>query len=70
MYVCVCNAVTEGQLRNAVREGATTLERLRETLAVGTCCGCCTEYVEACFVRCEFSGEACVEAAEPSSRAA
>ena len=51
MYVCVCNAVTERQVESAMREGATTLEHLREVLAVGTCCGCCTEFLEDRFVR-------------------
>jgi bacterioferritin-associated ferredoxin len=70
MYVCICNAVTEGQLRRAMRDGATTLESLRKTLAVGTCCGCCTEYVETCFVKDGFSGEAHAEVAEPSPQIA
>ena len=51
MYVCICNAVTENQVKNALREGATTLEDLRNTLSVGTCCGCCTEYLESRLVQ-------------------
>jgi bacterioferritin-associated ferredoxin len=49
MYVCVCNAITERQVRAAVDAGATTLDALRFELGVATCCGCCaataTEYL-------------------------
>lgn len=41
MYVCVCNAVTDSQIRQAVEQGARSLRDLREGLGVGTCCGRC-----------------------------
>ncbi|NIO42003.1 MAG: bacterioferritin, partial [Burkholderiales bacterium] len=34
MYICVCNGITESQVRDAVCEGATTLHDLRGTLGV------------------------------------
>ena len=43
MYVCVCNAVTDREIRNAVAKGARTLADLRQSLGVGTCCGRCEE---------------------------
>lgn len=43
MYVCVCNAVTEKQVRQSVAQGATTLEDLQIELGVGSCCGTCSE---------------------------
>ena len=42
MYVCVCNAVTEQDIFNAVAEGCSSLRQLREQLGVGACCGRCT----------------------------
>ncbi len=42
MYVCVCNAVTERDIFNAVAEGCASLRQLREQLGVGACCGRCT----------------------------
>lgn len=42
MYVCICNAVTEGDIVNAVAEGCASLRQLREQLGVGACCGRCT----------------------------
>lgn len=41
MYVCVCNAITEQQVRKAVREGASTMRDLRTTLGVASECGRC-----------------------------
>ncbi len=49
MYVCVCNAVTESQIHQAVREGATTVKHLKETLGVGTECTCCVGCAKACI---------------------
>lgn len=43
MYVCVCNAVTEKQVRQSVADGARTLEDLQVELGVATCCGTCTD---------------------------
>lgn len=41
MYVCVCNAVTETHIRDAVETGHDTLPLLRDHLGVGGCCGRC-----------------------------
>ncbi|WP_459616407.1 (2Fe-2S)-binding protein [Bordetella sp. 2513F-2] len=41
MYICVCNAVTERQVRACVDGGASSLEDLQFELGVATCCGCC-----------------------------
>jgi len=43
MYVCVCNAVTDHEIRGAVNLGARTLDDLSATLGVATCCGRCTD---------------------------
>ena len=41
MYVCVCHAVTERDIDNAVAEGCCSYRQLREQLGVGSCCGRC-----------------------------
>ncbi|MDE2070015.1 MAG: (2Fe-2S)-binding protein [Gammaproteobacteria bacterium] len=46
MFVCVCNAVTESQIRRAIDEGALTLADLRTRLAVASECGYCTVQVD------------------------
>jgi len=41
MIVCVCNNISERQIRRAVDRGVATMPQLREELGVGTCCGKC-----------------------------
>ena len=43
MYVCICNAITDGEIRSAVAAGARTLADLTSTLGVASCCGRCAE---------------------------
>ena len=43
MYVCLCNGITEGQIRDAVSEGARSLRELRQRLGVASCCGKCAD---------------------------
>jgi bacterioferritin-associated ferredoxin len=42
MYVCVCNAVTDHEIRAVVKLGVRTFDDLSTTLGVATCCGRCT----------------------------
>ena len=41
MYVCICKAVSERRIAQAVGEGVTTLKELRERTGLGTNCGKC-----------------------------
>ena len=43
MYVCVCNAITDKQIRAAAEAGTTELWRLQAELGVATNCGSCSE---------------------------
>ena len=43
MIVCVCRRVTDHQIRQAVAEGARTLECLQFELGVATQCGRCAD---------------------------
>ena len=45
MYICLCNAVLQSQIENAIDDGITTLEALQETLEVAMNCGACTKDV-------------------------
>lgn len=49
MYVCVCNAVTDRAIKEAVHAGATRLRDLSRTLGVATCCGRCAPSAQACL---------------------
>jgi len=75
MYVCVCNAVTERQIRSSVEAGATTLADLQFDLGVATCCGSCAEtacqYLPAGASACEHAYEASIaEGGHPSGASA
>lgn len=41
MIVCVCNNISDREIRQAVEMGVTSMTRLRNELGVGTCCGKC-----------------------------
>lgn len=43
MFICLCNAITERQVQEAVASGASTLSDLEARLGVGGCCGCCRD---------------------------
>lgn len=43
MYVCVCHAVTDRAIREAVETGAESLYDLQTRLPVGSCCGRCED---------------------------
>ncbi|HEX4870090.1 MAG TPA: bacterioferritin-associated ferredoxin [Moraxellaceae bacterium] len=41
MYVCICKAVTDTQIRTAVDHGCCSMRDLRNELGVATQCGRC-----------------------------
>jgi len=55
MYVCVCRAVSDSKIRQAVEQGACTLRALKDQLGVGSVCGRCVpearELIEQCSNR-------------------
>jgi bacterioferritin-associated ferredoxin len=50
MYVCLCNGITDGQIRSAITEGARTLTDLKATLGVASCCGRCADCASSLIV--------------------
>ncbi|HEU0277568.1 MAG TPA: (2Fe-2S)-binding protein [Rhodanobacteraceae bacterium] len=43
MYVCVCKAVSDQDIRRAVAHGAQTFEAVQAATHCTTCCGCCED---------------------------
>lgn len=41
MYICVCHAVTDSQIRDLVDQGATSLSQVQCKVPVAGCCGRC-----------------------------
>ncbi|MEO8011705.1 MAG: (2Fe-2S)-binding protein [Dokdonella sp.] len=59
MYVCVCNAITDHQIRAAAAQGVCTLEELARQTGCGDCCGSCSD----------LAGEILAEAGHRRTRA-
>ena len=53
MYLCICKAVSDQQIRQAIREGVRTVGEVSARFGVGTECGKCLdsigEYIDACL---------------------
>jgi bacterioferritin-associated ferredoxin len=43
LYICICNGITERQVRDCAHGGARTIEDLGWALGVGTNCGRCRD---------------------------
>ena len=52
MYVCVCNAVTDTAIKQAVKKGHDSLEAIQKELYVGTCCGRCKPFAQELIRQC------------------
>jgi bacterioferritin-associated ferredoxin len=46
MFVCVCRAVTDSQVREAIGGGATTLDAVTRACGAGGDCGACHNMIE------------------------
>ena len=47
MFVCVCHAVTDTRVREAITSGATTREEVTRCCGAGGDCGACHGHIEA-----------------------
>ncbi len=45
MYICICKAVTDSDIRGAVEEGTTSMRGLRDRLGCSGQCGKCARQV-------------------------
>ena len=69
MIVCVCKAVSDRQIKAAVKDGATCIRDLSRDLGVGTCCGKCVpearSVLSASLDACEFASPGLFSPASP-----
>lgn len=49
MYVCICHAVTDRDIRRAAERGASRLRDLSRELKVATQCGRCAQCARECL---------------------
>lgn len=47
MYICICQAITDRQINKAIDAGIDSMDQLRDTLGVASCCGSCETDAEA-----------------------
>ena len=52
MFVCICNQVTDGQIRDAVNNGASSFSDVQSELGVATQCGECKNHARQCMRSC------------------
>ncbi len=45
MYICLCHAVTDSRIKEAMNNGASSVQDLKDELNVATCCGRCLNEV-------------------------
>ena len=57
MYVCLCHAVTEKQISEAVAQGAKCMKDLRATLGITVTCGKCASCARDCLKQNQSSCE-------------
>lgn len=47
MYVCICNAITDSDIRNAADAGVESVQELQASLGVAGNCGSCADLASA-----------------------
>lgn len=55
MYVCICNAITDKQIRRAARSGASSIYDLQNQLGVAAGCGSCQDHAAEILADCHGS---------------
>lgn len=46
MLVCVCNGISDRDIDNALKEGASSFSDMRKSLGLGACCGQCASFAK------------------------
>ncbi|MFM2481922.1 (2Fe-2S)-binding protein [Celerinatantimonas sp. YJH-8] len=47
MFVCICQGITDEQIRKAVREGNISVKEIKQQLQIATQCGRCIKATQA-----------------------
>jgi bacterioferritin-associated ferredoxin len=66
MIVCICQNVSDRQIREAVYAGATSMPEVRNQLGVGTCCGKCHPHAKQVLRECIESAGTMRDQPQPS----
>jgi bacterioferritin-associated ferredoxin len=49
MYICLCNAVTDHDIRREAADGVRSFSDLQARTGCSDCCGCCEQEARATF---------------------
>lgn len=60
MYVCVCHAVTDRDIQQAVAQGAHSMRELSARTGVASTCGRCAQCAHACLKEARGTGHQAV----------
>ncbi|MFK8027631.1 MAG: (2Fe-2S)-binding protein [Gammaproteobacteria bacterium] len=52
MFICICKQVTDGQIKDAVNNGASSFTDVQSQLGVATKCGECKNHARQCMRNC------------------
>lgn len=70
MYVCLCQGITDKDIRNAINEGCCNYKEVRETLEIAKQCGKCgclaKQLVKEALTQAQLSQESAVQHFTPS----
>jgi bacterioferritin-associated ferredoxin len=66
MIVCICNNVSDRDIRKAVADGMTTMAELRQNLGVATCCGKCNACAVQVLRKCLADTQQAQQEAQPT----
>jgi bacterioferritin-associated ferredoxin len=69
VYVCICHAVTDRQVREVVDRGVGSVAELQMHLPVGACCGRCVDTAEQ-IIETHRRAQADTASPAPTARAA
>lgn len=58
MIVCICQNVSDKAIRQALEDGAGSMQEIRAQLGVGSCCGKCNAFAKT-LVRAHIEDNGC-----------
>jgi bacterioferritin-associated ferredoxin len=67
MYVCICNAITDTQIREAAKSGVRNLWELQKELGVASNCGKCKETAAEILSECKSNHDLSINTTKNAS---
>ncbi len=45
MYLCICRSITDRKIKEAIYDGASNMDDIKQGLGAATCCGKCSRSI-------------------------